>query len=408
MKIKNIFKSFVAGAAMLAIAGTASAATTYDINVYGASAQFKFWNSVASDWIKSRPGCSTDTPIQYTFDGNNKITSVTCTGGNTYNLRVSSKASFDGILALKGDATYATVGTTAETCSTGDTNYPGDTLAPFYRKMVDEIYLLRHYLYGAQMRQGNRGRVGCCRRIFPSDFHGLSARQYRKYDYQILHRNFYDRPYFLAKPFIVPFAFFANTQNATLTTALNGNITRLMAVLLFSGHIDNWNELGAGYPDQHVTLCMRHSGSGAHATLDYAVVRGGNGHGAELYLNYRISLVKLLMVLCWITTPASLTYTSMTQRATSLAASILIKAQSVMPMPITQSLQQITLLAATPNVVELAYQGEYASADSIKYSHYDFWTNAWAYYHQTVTDAYRSYYRSGNLLTYAAGHIPDC
>jgi len=404
MKIKNIFKSFVAGAAMLAIAGTASA-TTYDINIYGASAQFTFWNSVASDWIKSRPGCSTDTPTQYTFDGNNKITTVTCTGGNTYNLRVSSKASFDGILSLKGDATYATTGTTAEACSTGDPNYPGDTLAPFYRKMVDESTCSGTTCTGLKCVRVTVGASD----VAGASFHQTSTGNQHGSTGSMITRSFTGistTGLTSAKPFIVPFAFFANTQNATLTTALNGNITRLMAVLLFSGHVDNWNELGSSYPDQHVTLCLRHSGSGTHATLDYAVVRGGNGAWG--------GSVSQLQNISGQTADGTLQDYDSSQPdiyfndTTGDELGCINTHQGAIGYADADKAVSATnhTLSSYANVVELAYQGEYATADSVKYSRYDFWTNEWAYYNKTVTDAAGLTTEVANLLTYVAGHIP--
>lgn len=52
------------------------------------------------------------------------------------------------------------------------------------------------------------------------------------------------------------------------------NISRLMAVLIFSGAVDNWNQFGPWYPDLTITKCMRHVGSGTHATMDAVVMRG--------------------------------------------------------------------------------------------------------------------------------------
>ncbi|MBE9550459.1 MAG: hypothetical protein IMF13_00260, partial [Proteobacteria bacterium] len=52
------------------------------------------------------------------------------------------------------------------------------------------------------------------------------------------------------------------------------NLSRLMAILLFKNNdITNWNQFGPWYPDLPIVKCMRHAGSGTHATLDLAVMR---------------------------------------------------------------------------------------------------------------------------------------
>jgi ABC-type phosphate transport system substrate-binding protein len=52
------------------------------------------------------------------------------------------------------------------------------------------------------------------------------------------------------------------------------NVSRLQVLLLFSGQIKNWNQFGPYFPDLPVVLCMRHGGSGTHATLENGVFRG--------------------------------------------------------------------------------------------------------------------------------------
>lgn len=78
------------------------------------------------------------------------------------------------------------------------------------------------------------------------------------------------------QPLIVPFSFFANTDLKKTDTAATpiDNINRQQALLLMSGNVHTWSQFGAGYPDKMVTVCMRHAGSGTHATLDKAIMRG--------------------------------------------------------------------------------------------------------------------------------------
>ncbi len=120
MNIKKIFASIVAGASMLALVGTASAAITGDINVYGASAQFNFWKAQAPVYMAAQ-GC---TGIKSaTKDSKNAITQGTC-GGVVRNFRSSAKASYDGPLAIQGNTT--------------NPNRTTECASASQRKMVDE------------------------------------------------------------------------------------------------------------------------------------------------------------------------------------------------------------------------------------------------------------------------------
>jgi hypothetical protein len=409
MKLKNIFKSFVAGAAVLAIAGTASA-TDYDINIYGASAQFTFWNTVAGDWIKSRPGCSDAVPVTYTFDGTNKITRATCSGGNTYNIRVSSKASFDGILALKGDDSQAASGTTAEKCSSGDTGYDAAVADGIghYRKMVDEasiggttastlkcvrVTVGASDVAGESFTQSSLGKLkGSTGALTYRSFSGISTTGLSS-----------------ARPFVVPFAFYANTQNATLNTAMNNNITRMMAVLLFSGQIDNWNEFGSSYPaDLHTVVCLRHAGSGTHSTLDYAVIKG-NGWGGVLSTVANVpGQVRDTTTFPGHTLPAyddSMPDVYFNDGTTDMLTCLNTHEGAI---GYADADKEVSLsnhtVSGYANIKQIAYQGEYASADAIANGRYDFWTNEWAYKDPGMSTTLTP--EVTNLLSYVAGHIP--
>lgn len=73
-----------------------------------------------------------------------------------------------------------------------------------------------------------------------------------------------------ANPFVVPFAFFVN--NNTVNPVPINNMTKGMAQMIFSGGVGNWS-LFDDSVDIPVKVCIRHAGSGTHATLDWAVVR---------------------------------------------------------------------------------------------------------------------------------------
>jgi hypothetical protein len=408
MKIKKVLTNLFAGAAMLAIAGTASA-TTYELNIYGASAQFTFWNTVAPAWIQSQSDCGSGvTPTQKTFDSNNKVTYATCSN-NTYIVRVSSKASYDGILALKGDDSQATAGSTAEKCSPGDPSYPGSSLEPYYRKMADEtsgsgstatalkcvrVSVGASDVAGASFTQSSYGNQ-----------HGTSGSAYieRSFSGISIPSNVSSK-----KPFVVPFAFYVNTDNTVLNSAMNNNITRMMAVLLFSGQIDNWSELGTSYPNLHTVVCLRHAGSGTHATLDYAVLEGhGWGAAPAAYQNTSFNNPSTEEALSdYDNTLPDLYFNDTTGDEQTCVHN---NAGAIGYYDADKADFSTKIDKTNSNVKQIAYQGEYASADAILHGRYDFWTNEWAYYVPSVlgTDLTNLLTSSTGLLTYVSGHIPS-
>jgi ABC-type phosphate transport system substrate-binding protein len=76
-----------------------------------------------------------------------------------------------------------------------------------------------------------------------------------------------------ANPFVVPFAFFVhNAGSVSAPDVPVTNLIKAQAQQLYSGQVLNWSKYNAAY-DQDVILCIRHAGSGTHATLDWAVMR---------------------------------------------------------------------------------------------------------------------------------------
>jgi hypothetical protein len=197
----------------------------------------------------------------------------------------------------------------------------------------------------------------------------------------IINRNFtgIDTSNLTAAPnlLVVPYAFFVNTSSS-LNTAMSNNITRMMAVVLFSGQIANWNQLGVNYPTLPVTLCMRHAGSGSHATLDFAVVRG-NGWGKLLASAQNApGQVKVKGVLAAYN--SSLPNIYFEDGTTAERTCINTYAGAIGYLDADQ---QLIMASKAPNIAALTYQGQAPTAEAIYYGRYDFWTNEQAYYDKT-------------------------
>ena len=147
MDIKKLITAALTGVLLLAGLVGIGTAAVLEINIYGSSAQYSYWNAEA--WgIFNSMNC-TDIR-QATFDFNNAVTVATCSypwfpfypGSGPVVLRVSRKSDgmdgYDAIEALLGNDSYTIAGPTAERCSPGDPGDPGAGQAVYYRKMVDE------------------------------------------------------------------------------------------------------------------------------------------------------------------------------------------------------------------------------------------------------------------------------
>lgn len=260
MDFKKMLATIVAGASLLTMAGAASAVSG-DINIYGASAQFNFWKAQAPNFLGSSQGGSCTGIANASLDAKNAITKATC-GSSTVYFRTSSKASYDGPLAIQGNTTNPNRDTTCSdptkrpmvdesTCNwttgvcTGTKCVPvtGGASDVQVTSFVQESHgLLKGPNGGAQTDRNFKGVNG-----FTSDGLGSDCRA-----------------------LIVPFAFYVNKNVKASGTTIT-NLTEAEIRLIFSGQIYDWSDLG--YDPQAITVCMRHAGSGTHAALDFDVMR---------------------------------------------------------------------------------------------------------------------------------------
>lgn len=292
-------KTLLAGAAVLAMSGAAQAANI-DLNIYGASAQYLFWNAAVKPMLEAR-GCTGVTADQ-TAGKKDGITRGTC-GTDIVTIRYSSKASYDGIYAVKGEDS-------ANTC-------PGQ---PGQRKMklalgsdttgCVDVHLGASDVAGESFVQSSSGALkGPLGGVFTErSFNGVDTTGLTSH-----------------QPLVVPFGFFANkaikvSTCATGTFAGNlcttdtavadcgsgvactsntiSNITREQAVQIFGGQVYSWKDFGASYAvdggDDTLVACLRHAGSGTHSTLDKVIFNGAapvavavaeNTSGPTIYFN---------------------------------------------------------------------------------------------------------------------------
>jgi len=407
----------LAGAAILATAGIASADGT--INMYGSSAQAKFWNGQAGAWLSSM-GC----------------TGITTS--SSYAISETSSAS------NAGNTNYQVYGS-------GCTNADATALAGSGKLIVN--YTANDSVTGIQSVSGTGGDPDSCGSAFQrlmygtssssvcqtvhvgvSDVKASSITQASKghklgpFGGTVLNRNFVGgvpaTGLTAVNPggngtLVTPFGFFVNgtagvssvtatqctaglvgsycaapsdpnfpgdailsTDNATAnqksanaqcdtsnnkgdgvcgaTAAPVTNISHLQAVLLFSGQIQDWSNFGSSFTAQPVALCLRHAGSGTHATLDLAVMRsGGTGWGANL-VNAEAATGSPVV---WFNFSSSDEYACIN----SIPGAIGYADADALPQ------------SSYPNIARLAYNGVYPTRTAIRNGLYDFYATAWFY-----------------------------
>ena len=368
----------------------AASGATIDINLYGSSSQYFFWNTMAPAFLGNQ-GCANIK--QATFDSKNAITQATC-GLNTVNLRVSAKASFDGIYALLGNDSYATAGPTTEKCSAGDYGDPGTALRPYYRKMVDESSCSP---WGSPSYPASGGctSLKCVRvTLAASDVAAVSYTQSSHGNLKgPLGDAWADRVFSPISvpstfnhynPIVVPFAFFVNTSVKkcydAVPTMYNSctpsnqqtisNLPRMMAVEIFSGQSYYWTDFGGYYvPNVPVVACLRHAGSGAHATLDYAVMDHG-GWGA-----LPVSYQRTSNPTVWFNDTSSDEMNCINGNGSWAGTGAIGYANADQ------------LGSSYANTVRLNYDGEAASRENIRNGNYNFCSNEWVY-EDTLSPSY--------------------
>lgn len=322
--IKKILKGMLVGGAAMTIAASAANAAKIEVNIFGASAQFKFWNAMAPKFLDEQYGCAQadiwatqsdalmdrDAGITIcagdtayagkTGMGTEGDTQGATTAGDTIIIRYTSNASYDGVMSVQDDDTFD-----SDNCSTDGDRYQADpvesdlvamndTVNTFPGETLTQLACMDVHVGASDVsaktfkqesdgwKKGNFTLVT----TDPTEQKAVSALNTYildsdgyKVGSNIINRKIHypstvtvdpetDLNYQTDRPIVVPFGFYANTS------VVPDNLTRLMAINLFAGNIANWQELDEDYPDMPVVVCHRHAGSGTVATLNAAVFRG--------------------------------------------------------------------------------------------------------------------------------------
>ncbi len=358
---KKILKGALIGAGLLALTATVHA--DVDINIYGASAQYLFWNDTADNFL-SEQGCTG--VAQANAGSSDGVTQGTCGSDGTVTIRYSSKASFDGIYACNGQLPPS-----------GTPNCGGSPTQLRQRLMANTVASP-----SVQCQTVTIGASDVAGSTFGQNSNG-QLRGHRLGGF--ISRNvaaINPAPAtVLCRPVVVPFGFFKNT--AALPSI--DNLTYTQAGIIFSGAFTMWSDFdnstaaggSADYPAKSVIACLRHAGSGTHSTLVAAVLKKFNGYSVvtdesegQIYFNDGSSdEMRCIKENGGVSTDDSgaIGYADADQCGNSGICAPL--------GPVTISGVTFTDSGATL----IAYQGALPTKSNIQNGVYDFWSTQWLY-----------------------------
>ncbi|AJY71068.1 hypothetical protein RW64_16575 [Geobacter sulfurreducens] len=382
--MKKSMKALVVAAGVLSSAAIAQAATV-EINIYGASAQYLYWNDAADNFLISK-GCSNVLQAQDTGKKHGITEGKACTGfgGNDVTIRYSAKASFESVRSTKGT-------TNPDNCPTPFERLMASSVAAPNTLVCKAVTLGASDVAGESFVQESHGNLYGPRGGAFTDI-TLSGE-----DASGLHAE---------NPLIVPFGFFVNNavtaKKCAATSSFAGeycatdadcggaagscgapstidNITRLQAVNIFAGYMADWSDFGAYFTAQPVVACLRHAGSGTHATLDYAVVRG-NGWG-NLVATYESP------DMIWFNEGSSDLIKCVNGNNTVNGTTADDNGSLIGAIGYADADQAVGVANTSQNVKAVKYNGAYGTRYNVRNGNYDFWSTQWVYENKARTTA---------------------
>lgn len=327
---KQLTTTLAATAALLAIAGGAHAAVN-ELNIYGASAQYDFWNANAVNYANKVLGCPllniigpVNNASKHGFVSGTGCTNATLVPTGNIEIRYSGIASAEGPLSVGKQAPLDATLLQADFKADGTA---GDGLLVTSAKECVQA--------NGERAMYKSGTQTICKAVMigTSDVPGSALKQTSSgqklgpmgggaFSVTNLGNGVSTANLVGNTAVVVPFGFFVNagvtaqkctgglignycadaTNNGVVTTgnsqcntkpsATDGvcgaastitNISREQAIMIFSTQVADWSDFGAYFPSQQIQVCYRHAGSGTHSTLDFAVVNaGGTGWGGGL------------------------------------------------------------------------------------------------------------------------------
>ena len=381
---KQITGTLAATAALLAIAGMAQAAPA-ELNIYGASAQYLYWNAQAQNYAQNSLGCTASAPVNDTAKKHGFVSATNCsstlvpvnaaTGKRDLDIRYSGIASAEGPLSVAKQAPLDAA------LATGCNIANGERLmyATPTTKVCKQVHVGTSDVAGESITQSSSGKI----------FGPLGGA-----DFSVSLSGVDTSSLTPANTVVVPFGFFVNA-GVTATKCAAGlvgnyataasqcdtspgkgdgvlgtattidNISRNEAALIFSGSVFDWSDLGAYFTAQPTIACLRHAGSGTHSAFDLTVMNSSWGANTatteapgQIYFNQgSTDLIKCV----------------------NGATTATPKGSLIGAIGYSDADQATGTADVSQNVKLIKYNGFYPTRSAIRNGLYDFYTNAWLY-----------------------------
>ncbi|MFA7061212.1 MAG: hypothetical protein WC156_10370 [Pedobacter sp.] len=421
---KHITGSLAATAALLAIAGIAQAAPA-ELNIFGASAQYTYWNDQAQNYAQNNLGCTNVSAPVNNGGKHGFVSAKDCTStlvprnadnGNKRDLdiRYSGIASAEGVLAIKKEVPLdPSLANGCDTTKGERLMYNSDSTL-----VCKQVHIGTSDVAGESLLQSSSG----------NKFGPMGGGAFSPVNAPIDTSSLTP-----ANTVIVPFGFFVNknVKASTCTTGLVGqycttnahcklndgtagvcgtaatitNISREEANLIFSGYVSNWSDLGAYFTNQDVTACLRHAGSGTHAALDLTVMNSVWGSNMVSADDDPTAAPHI-----WFNQGSSDEIKCVNGNSTTNPDGALIGA-----IGYADGDQATNVAKTSQNVAPVKYNGQFPTRTAIRNGQYDFYTNAWLYTNpaniSTVVEPvqYDVNALAANMVIYAQNpaHVPD-
>lgn len=421
---KHITGTLAATAALLAIAGLAQAAPA-ELNIYGASAQYDFWNAQAQNFAQTTLGCTATAPVN-----NSKkhgfVHATACTStlvpqnaannnSRDLDIRYSGIASAEGPLAVKKAAPLdATLATGCNVANGERLMYDTDTTL-----VCKQVHVGTSDVPGEALIQSSNGE-----KFGPNGGGNFVVNLSGVNTAGLVPHS----------TVVVPFGFFVNegvtarkcstglvgnyctaaTQCDTAPGKLDGacdttastitNISRMQAAQIFSGQAADWSDFGAFFTPKQIVACLRHAGSGTHSTLDFAVLNaGGTGWGSQMAVledqtGFAGKLIDGGAPKIWFNQGS----TDMVQCIDGYDA-VNTTGQVIGAIGYADADQAIGVAGKSEKVKQLAYNGVYPSRTAIRNGLYDFYSPAMLYTNLTNPAANNAIAES--MITFAKNPV---
>ncbi|HBG04795.1 MAG: hypothetical protein A2075_11650 [Geobacteraceae bacterium GWC2_58_44] len=380
---KQIKVSMTATAALLALAGIAQAAPA-ELNIYGASAQYLYWNAQAQNYAQGRLGCTATAPVnnggKHGFVSATNCTSTlvpvnVATGKRDLDIRYSGIASAEGPLSVSRQAPLDAALASGCNVANGERKMYASTSTT----VCKQVHIGTSDVAGESLVQSSLGQLYGPKGggSFSVALSGVDTTGMTPYNTVVVPFGFFVNSAVTAKSCSAGLTgnyCTANSQCDTAPSAGNGvcgapatitNISREEATLIFSGYVADWSDLGAYFTAQPAIACLRHAGSGTHSALDLTVMNSGWGSNTA---------VEEVPGQIWFNQGSGDEIKCVNGATTATPNGSLIGA-----IGYADADQPIGVANTSQNVKQLKYNGYYPTRSAVRNGQYEFYTNAWLY-----------------------------